>query len=113
MGYKTDFFKKEGSPEKLSKLRKKDRETSINEDLKNVNPRLSKHQMGKTRNCMSCTLAMEMRRRGYDVQARSEGSGYSTEEFQKWYKGVKIKKPKWENEEGEKRKDKRQNQSYV
>lgn len=77
----TDYTKKEGNFGSIKDLNKKETETTITEDLKNVNPRLSSHSKGKYQNCMNCVQAMEMRRRGYDVQARSSDSGSMTEYY--------------------------------
>lgn len=46
-------------------------------------------------NCMNCTTAYELRRRGYDVEAgawRQSNTQYAS--LENWYKGVKIKEVK-------------------
>ena len=85
---KKDYFDVEGAPEKISMLKKKNNQTTVDDDLKAVNAGYGKR--GTVKNCMLCTSAMEMRRRGYDVRARSSGHGFSTSEFSKWYKGAKT-----------------------
>lgn len=42
-------------------------------------------------NCVYCTTAGALRRKGYDVEAKnSPGRGHSTEQMMKWWKGSKI-----------------------
>ena len=42
-------------------------------------------------NCVYCTTAGVLRRKGYDVEAKnSPGRGHSTEQMMKWWKGSKI-----------------------
>lgn len=90
---KTDYTKKEGPSEKLSQLKKKEVQTDINDDLKQVNPRLP-GQKGTVNNCMYCTTAMEMRRRGYDVRARRKAHGLVEDAYNDWFEGVKLEYPK-------------------
>lgn len=100
-----DYTKKEGSYEKLSELKKKTSPTDISDDLKNANPRLG-NQKGKVNNCTFCTVAMEMRQRGYDVQARSKAQGAVTEElYSTMFKNFKMEYPKTERLAKESRKD--------
>lgn len=76
--------------------------TSIKEDMKMVNREYgygmfaktfwdveSKKSMGRTENCMLCTTAMDLKRRGYDVKAGSSKDGYYASDLQKWYKEKK------------------------
>lgn len=77
---RTDYIKKEGEYEKLSEMKKKTYEGSTMEDVKGANPRIGK-QKGKVNNCSYCTVAIEMRRRGYDVQARSNGHGVNSQKL--------------------------------
>ncbi|MBQ0088379.1 MAG: hypothetical protein KBT27_03480 [Prevotellaceae bacterium] len=58
------------------------------EDLKNVNPLYSKTK-GSTNNCMACTTAYDMRRRGYDVMAGLLTQGYLTYKVGEWYPKAK------------------------
>lgn len=85
---KKNYFDIEGPPEKISALKKKTAPSSIDDDLKRVNASYGKR--GTVKNCMLCTSAMEMRRRGFDIQARSSGHGFNTLDFSKWYKGAKV-----------------------
>lgn len=84
-----NYFKKEGEPEKLSELKKKKTEDSVYDDLKVVNKRIGK-QKGKINNCVNCSISMEMRRRGYDVVARSSASGVAVTRFNDLFENPKI-----------------------
>lgn len=100
-----DYTKKEGTYEKLSDLKKKTFSTSINDDLKKVNPRIG-NQKGKVNNCTFCTVAMEMRARGYDVQARSKAQGAVTEVlYSNMFKDFKMNRSKIERLPKESRQD--------
>lgn len=68
-----------------------------------VNPRFGQ-QKGKVNNCGYCTVTMEMRRRGYDVQARSKAQGISSNDLNKWFKNPEIKILSTNRETGESRK---------
>ena len=65
---------------KALKIKKK--KSSISEDLKAVNPSGSQH------NCMLCTAAFEMRRRGYDVVAKPSHKGFSPDTMLKMFPGA-------------------------
>ena len=52
-----------------SGLPKKKKETTPEQDLKHVNPLHDNKTMAVNQNCVYCTVAYEMRRRGYDVNA--------------------------------------------
>ena len=67
---KTDAEWKEedGPPKKLKELKKKKKLLSSDDDVKLVNP--NSGMPGSTENCVYSAIAYDMRRRGYDVQAR-------------------------------------------
>lgn len=98
-----DYVKKEGEYEKISDLKKKNENTSVEDDVKKVNPRIG-HQRGKINNCFNCTVAMEMRSRGYDVQARSSGHGVAESIYEQYFKGCKLERSNTLREKGESRK---------
>ena len=54
--------------EMLSNLKRKTTETNQNEDMAACNPKYLKGGVYKN-NCISCALAYDMRRRGYDVES--------------------------------------------
>ena len=59
---------KNRAEEMLPNLKRKTTETNQNEDMAACNPKYLKGGVYKN-NCISCTLAYDMRRRGYDVEA--------------------------------------------
>lgn len=82
-----DYTKRENTVGKISDLNRKIKDTSIEEDMKLVNPRVGE-QAGRVNNCSNCALAMEMRQRGYDVIARSSGRGHTLAEINDCFKKV-------------------------
>lgn len=97
------FMKKDGSVEKLSDIKKKTvTGQSMEEDSKFVN---SGSKNGRRNNCMCCVTTLEMRQRGYDVQARRRTYGYATDAYKDWFEDVKIKEVKTTRNSGESRKD--------
>ena len=100
---KKNYFDSEGAPEKLSNLKRKTVETDISDDLKKVNPRVG-NQKGTVNNCVNCTVALEMRCRGYDVRARKKAHGEYDSKYTEWFKGAKIENPKLERQPNESRK---------
>lgn len=102
---KIDYIKKEGEHEKISQLRKKDHPTPPEEDVKVTNPWFGRN--GKINNCVYCTIAMEMRSRGYDVIARSSEKGHTIKEWDKWFDGFKV------NETGIQKKEEESRRQWV
>lgn len=49
----------------------------------------SKKSMGHTENCMLCTTALDLKRRGYDVKAGTSPDGYYAKDLKNWYKEKK------------------------
>lgn len=103
-GDKKDYSKKEGQYEKISQLKKKDIKTTSEQDVKLTNPRIGQ-QKGKINNCVCCTIAMEMRNRGYDVQARSSGQGFLASDYKKWFNNVNVRKVDIQKQPRESRKN--------
>lgn len=77
-------------------------DTTIKEDMKMINREYgyglfkhsvygidSKKTMGHTENCMLCTTALDLKRRGYDVKAGSSNEGYYAKDIKNWYKEKK------------------------
>ena len=75
-------------PNDLSK--KSPTDTNPDNDRKNTNPKFG--QEGYTQNCMYCTTAYDLRRRGYDVQANYRLEGGKPKEITTWYKDSKLEK---------------------
>lgn len=85
-----DYTKKEGEYEKISELKKMSTPSlSPENEVKKTNPRLGM-QKGKVNNCGYCAITMEMRRRGYDVIARSKSQGIVDNDLHRWFKNLEI-----------------------
>ena len=77
---KCDKEREDAPTEKSTGLKKKVTELPEKEDIKRVNPqfnvdRYDADSTGATSNCVNCTMALEMRKRGYEVQAKIRTSG--------------------------------------
>lgn len=57
-----------------------------------ASPKYNEKRDGYTQNCMLCTTAMDLKRKGYDVRAGKSADGYEAKELKKWYKDPDIKK---------------------
>lgn len=71
-------------------LKKKSKETSAEEDMKLTNPGYGNFNTNTKNNCVLCSTAFELRRRGFDVVANKASVGYSADEYTKWFKGAKA-----------------------
>ena len=71
-------------------LKKKKSETTAEQDMKLTNPGYGNFNTNTKNNCVLCSTAFELRRRGYDVIAGKAGVGYSADEYTKWFKGAKT-----------------------
>ena len=76
----------------VSDLMKTNKFTSLDlgTDIDMVNPRFGKHNLGYKTNCSNCTVAYEMRRRGYDVEALPLRGGRAITEWQEMFKKAEI-----------------------
>lgn len=73
----------------------KDKEWTRKEDLKAVNPEYHNFSTDTKQNCMLCTTAYELRRRGYDVIARKTPLGFSNLDCEKWFPSSKTEHLYW------------------
>lgn len=93
--HKEKTFKKEREKNPIDKktgFHKKTTEMTADEDMERVNPAFKNWDANTKNNCTLCTMAYELRRRGYDVQARKATEGYDANELVKdWYKNSKPK----------------------
>lgn len=77
---------------------KADQDDTALDDVKTVNLEErywvfhSDKRKGHTENCMLCTTAMDLKRRGYDAKAGTSDDGYYDTELKKWYKNPKVEK---------------------
>lgn len=95
--FKTSKYAKErlNSPvDEKTGFRTKQREYTSKEDLARVNPSVGDFDSTSKNNCMLCTTTYDMRRRGYDVTAKTAGGGFKTEEINDWYPNAKIQNVK-------------------
>lgn len=97
-----DYTKTDGPYEKLKNVTRKAQSTSPEVDVKLVNPG---NEFARRNNCGFCTAAMEMRRRGYDVQARRKACGITDTDYMKWFDGVQFKQSVVKRVEGETEKE--------
>lgn len=100
---KTDYIEKDGPVESYKNMRKKTIETTTEQDAKMINPK--KGAMGRIYNCTYCTAAMEMRRRGFDVEARRASEGNTSQIWSDWFAGAKVQQTHIERQKGESRKE--------
>lgn len=78
--------------DKKTGFHKKTTEMSADEDMERVNPAFKNWDKNTKNNCTLCTMTYELRRRGYDVQARKATQGYAANTLVKdWYKNSKPK----------------------
>lgn len=86
-------FKKEreNAPvDKKTGLKLKNQELTLKEDIKRVNPGFP-YAEGTTNNCVLCSTALELRRRGFDVAAKQTDEGFTKEQWSKMFPGAKVK----------------------
>lgn len=84
---RTGFEMKETDPSARPPLNK-----GINDDAAQVNPGYRNWNSNTKNNCMLCTATYEMRRRGYDVVAKTTGLGYMDEDFNTWFPNAELKR---------------------
>lgn len=78
--------------DKKTGFHKKTKEMTPEEDMERVNPGYKNWDLNTKNNCFLCTMTMELRRRGYDVQAKKATEGYDADELVKdYFKGAKPK----------------------
>lgn len=77
-------------PEKLEDLQRKQTDFSILEDCMEVNNINERSRQGRVFNCQNCSVAYEMRRRGYDVAARLMDDGSNVFSPEKRFKDGKF-----------------------
>ena len=83
--------KSELSVDKETGLRLKSGNFTPEQDLKVINPGFRNFDANTKNNCMLCTTAYEMRRRGYDVSARKASYGYTHNDLKAWFPKVEVK----------------------
>lgn len=77
--------------DKKTGLKMKNEEMPIKEDVKRVNPGFKNLQDNTKNNCALCTVAYDLRRRGFDVSAEKATIGYTVSDVKRWYPKAEIK----------------------
>lgn len=77
--------------DKATGLKLKNSEMTQKEDLAMVNPGFKNLQDNSKSNCMLCTTAYDLRRRGYDVTAGKAAVGYNANDVKRWYPKAEYK----------------------
>ena len=72
-------------------LKRIEGEWSRQENLEAINPDFWTRDEGYTNNCGNCTVANELRRQGYDVEARP-GDGMTIDELADMFDGATVQK---------------------
>lgn len=65
-------------------------------DLAHVNPGFKNFDTNTKNNCMLCTTTYDLRRRGYDVTAKTATRGFYPEDVTRWYPDAEVKTVKSE-----------------
>ena len=77
--------------DKKTGLKLKNEDFSPDDDVKYVNPEYHDFDVNTKQNCMLCTTAYELRRRGYDVQANKALFGYPYDAVKDWFPKAEVK----------------------
>lgn len=88
-GYKSYRDYKKAIIEGKEPIPKKEKETSVKEDLRAINKKenYTSRDISFQNNCIYCTLAFDMRRRGYDVVGEDQYSVDNEFTATDWYEG--------------------------
>lgn len=100
---KSKFYEKERKQcqrDKKTGFLLKNQERTQKEDAARVNPSVHNFDANTKNNCMLCTATYDLRRRGYEVQAKKASYGYLTKDVKAWYPKAKIRKISGENAKG-------------
>lgn len=83
-----DAREKGGNIDKQTGLYTKTKDYTVDEDAKTVNPAFKDAFQNSKKNCSLCTIAYELRRRGYDVIAARSEKGRSREDIGDFFNGT-------------------------
>jgi hypothetical protein len=78
----------------------KKKEFTNKEDAARVNPEVRNFDSNTKNNCMLCTCAYDLRRRGYEVRANKASYGYNENDVKAWYPKAKLQKVSGEGKRG-------------
>ena len=91
---KYNSYKKERADCEIDKntgLKLQKEKHDIKYDLARVNPLVNNFDNNTKNNCMLCTSAYDLRRRGYEVMAKKASYGYNPNDITAWYPKAKVK----------------------
>ena len=71
---------------------KNDKNSSMETDVRNVNPGFTNLSDNTKNNCMLCTTAYDLRRRGYDVNAERISSGLQYTDVKRYYPDAEVRR---------------------
>lgn len=77
----------------------KNKEWTDKQDVKAVNPAFKNFDENTKSNCVLCSMAMELRQRGYDVAANKASKGYTNEEVKRWFPKADFKVVQFSSEQ--------------
>lgn len=89
---KVEKIRAKSKVDKKTGLHLKESEMTEKEDMNMINPSFANFDRNTKNNCMLCTTAYDMRRRGYEVSANKASVGYEEKDALKWYNGAKLEK---------------------
>lgn len=84
------FFNKNKDP--VTGLKTKNKEMTPEEDLARVNPEYGNWNSNTKNNCVLCTTAYIMRRKGYDVEAKKTDLGFFPEDILSMFPNASVTK---------------------
>ena len=76
--------------DKKTGLKLKSSDLDEKEDMKRVNPMYGDALKGSKNNCMACSMAYDMRRRGFEVRAKKLNFGLKNSDMLKYYKNAEY-----------------------
>ena len=85
---KAEQIKENSQVDKATGLHLKSKNTSKEDDLKSTNPAYTFPDGGGKYNCYACSMAYDLRRRGFEVTAKEDQNGASAYAVQKSYKNA-------------------------
>lgn len=76
--------------DKISGLHKKATEMTPEQDMERVNPGFKNWDENTKNNCAICTYTYELRRRGYDVTAKTSLDGLTADAGKQWFPNAEV-----------------------
>ena len=83
--------KKDKPSNEVTFFKKNKKVGSYEEDLKKVNPKYDPDSLAYSSNCTNCSMAFELRRRGYDVEALGNDQGMYVSSIADFFDGITKK----------------------